>query len=79
MKKQLHDKYSQPGLKIAYYRRLRGLTQEQLAERVNINSAFLSHAESPCVQKPVSLGTLFAIAQALDVPKYKFFQFNTAL
>lgn len=75
-KQQFQDKYTQLGLKIAYYRRLRGLTQEQLAEKVDINPAFLSHVEAPNVNKTVSLGTLFAIAKALDVPEYKFFMFD---
>lgn len=75
-KSQFQDKYTQLGLKIAFYRKLRGLTQEQLAELVDINPAFLSHVEAPNVNKTVSLGTLFAIAQALDVPVYKFFQFD---
>ena len=55
MKTIYADKYRQIGLKIAYYRKLRGLTQEQLA---------------------VSLDTLFDVAAALDVPPYKFLQFD---
>lgn len=75
-KQQFQDKYTQLGLNIAYYRRLRGLTQEQLAELVDINPAFLSHVEAPNVNKTVSLGTLFAIAKALNIPEYKFFMFD---
>ena len=33
------DKYRQIGLKIAYYRKLRGLTQEQLAEKLELSPA----------------------------------------
>lgn len=71
------EKYVQLGLRIAYYRKMRGLTQEELAEKVNISAAFLSHVEAPNVNKTVSLGTLFAIAEALDVPEYKFLMFET--
>lgn len=35
-------RYVQIGLKIAYYRKLNGLTQEQLAEKVGISSGYLS-------------------------------------
>lgn len=39
MKSIYADKYQQIGLKIAYYRKLRGLTQEQLAERLELSPA----------------------------------------
>ena len=39
-------KYLQLGLKIAYYRKLRGLTQEELAERVDCTPAFIGHVEA---------------------------------
>ena len=40
MKEIYAEKYRQIGLKIAYYRKLRGLTQEELAERVGLTPAF---------------------------------------
>ena len=43
MKSIYADKYQQIGLKIAYYRKLRGLTQEQLAERLELSPAFIGH------------------------------------
>ena len=74
MKTIYADKYRQIGLKIAYYRKLRGLTQEQLAEK--LSPAFIGHVEAPNVNKAVSLDTLFDVAAALDVPPYKFLQFD---
>ena len=68
--------YLRLGLKIAYYRKLRGLTQEQLAEKVDVTPAFLGHVEAPNVYKAISLDTLFAIASALNVPAYKFLMFD---
>ena len=68
--------YLQLGLKIAYFRKLRGLTQEQLAEQVGLSSAFIGHVEAPNIQKAISLDTLFDIAEALDVPYHKFLQFD---
>ena len=76
MKTIYADKYRQIGLKIAYYRKLRGLTQEQLAEKLKLSPAFIGHVEAPNVNKAVSLDTLFDVAAALDVPPYKFLQFD---
>lgn len=70
------SKYRQLGLKIAYYRKLRGLTQEQLAEKIDRTPAFIGHVEAPNIKKAVSLDTLFQIAAVLDVPAYKFLQFD---
>ena len=70
------SEYMQLGLKIAYYRKLRGMTQEQLAEKINRTPAFIGHVEAPNINKAVSLDTLFDIARVLDVPVYKFFTFE---
>lgn len=72
MKEKYFDKYRTIGLKISYYRKLRGLTQEQLAEKINKNLAFIGAVEAPNVNRTVSLDTLFDIAEALDVPPHKF-------
>lgn len=76
MKEKYAGRYLQLGLKISYYRKLRGLTQEQLAEQVNRTPAFIGHVEAPNIQKAVSLDTLFDIADVLDVPPDKFLQFD---
>lgn len=68
--------YRQLGLKIAYYRKLRGLTQEQLAEKINRTPAFIGHVEAPNIPKAVSLDTLFDISSVLDVPAHKFLLFE---
>ena len=76
--KDIYEKqYLQIGLKIAYYRKLRGLTQEQLAEKVERTPAFIGHIEAPNIRKAVSLDTLFDIAGGhLDVPAYRFLMFD---
>jgi transcriptional regulator with XRE-family HTH domain len=76
MAEQYREEFKQLGLKIAYYRKLKGYTQEALAEKVNLSTAFIGHVEAPNVKKSVSLGTLFAIAEALDVPVHKFLKFD---
>lgn len=76
MKEKHTGNYLQLGLKVAYYRKLRGLTQEQLAERVDLTPAFIGHVEAPNIKKAISLDTLFDIADALDIPAYKFLLFD---
>lgn len=41
MRQEFEQEYLQLGLKIAYYRKLRGLTQEELAERIDRSPAFV--------------------------------------
>ena len=72
MKEKYYDKYRTIGLKISYYRKLRGMTQEQLAEKIEKNLAFIGAVEAPNVNRTASLDTLFDIAEALDIPAYKF-------
>ena len=75
--KTIHDaKHRKLGLKISYYRKLKGLTQEQLAEVINKNLAFIGAVEAPNVNRTVSLDTLFDIADALEVPANKFLDFD---
>lgn len=76
MKAIYERNYLQVGLKIAYFRKLRGLTQEQLAERIDRTPAFIGHVEAPNISKAVSLDTLFDIASVLDIPAYKFLMFD---
>ena len=76
MKEIYADKYLQLGLKIAYYRKLRGLTQEALAEQIGVSAAFIGHVEAPNINKEISLDTLFDIAAVLDVAPYKFLLFE---
>lgn len=47
-------------------RRARGLTQEQLAEKIDLSPLFLSYVE--CGQKGMSLQTMEKICRALDIP-----------
>lgn len=76
MKTIYEEQYRQIGLKIAYYRKLRGLTQEELAEQVGVTPAFIGHLEAPNISKALSLDTLFDIAAVLEVPPHKFLCFE---
>lgn len=69
-------RYIQIGLKIAYYRKLHEMSQEQLAELVGLNPKYLSRIETPSFVQPVSLKTLFAIADVFHIPPYKLLDFE---
>ena len=68
MKTDFAEEYKTIGLNIAYYRKLRGLTQLQLAEKINISRTHLSNIEAPGVHTSISLEVLFQIAHVLDIP-----------
>lgn len=74
MKEKYFQKYKIIGLKIAYYRKLKCLTQEQLAEKIDKNLAFIGAVEAPNVNRTISIDTLFDISEALDTPAYKFLE-----
>ena len=73
--KDFSFEYKTIGLNIAYYRKLRGLTQMQLAEKVNISRTHMSNIEAPNLQTSVSLEVLLSIAYTLDIPAYKLLVF----
>lgn len=56
------------GLNIAYYRKLKGITQLQLSEYINISRTHMSNIEAPNMSTSISLETLLDIAYALDIP-----------
>ncbi|HIS32804.1 MAG TPA: helix-turn-helix transcriptional regulator [Candidatus Limivivens intestinipullorum] len=68
------NQYRQLGLTIAYYRKLRGMTQLQLAEAVNLSRTHISTLEAPNMQTSLSLEKLFDIADALHVPVKNLFE-----
>lgn len=74
MQKTQMEKYKYLGLNIAYYRKERGLSQSQLAERVNISRTHMSRIET--ADCAVSLDVVFDICDALDVPPNKLFDFR---
>lgn len=55
------------GLKIAYYRKLQGMTQEELAEATGLSAGYISQLEGPNSYFCPSLKTLFIIAEVLNV------------
>ena len=61
------DRFIQLGIAIAALRKMRGMSQEQLAERANISRSHLSAIEAPGMVRAFSMDIFFNIADALDV------------
>jgi len=59
------------GLKVGYYRRLAGITQEQLSEYSGMSLNFISQLEGPSAPYVPSLKSLYKISKALGVPVSK--------
>lgn len=70
------EKYSRIGLNIAYQRKLKKLTQIQLAELSGISRTHMSNIEAPNMITPISLEVIFNIADALEVPVDVLFRFE---
>lgn len=64
------------GLTIAYYRKLRGLTQAELAKATNLSRTHISNIEAPNGKTSISLNKLFDIADVLEVPVKDLFDFR---
>lgn len=60
-------RYKMIGLKIAYYRKMRGYTQGQLAGNIGISTTYLGQIERGNNGKSYSLETLLSIAVGLDI------------
>ena len=62
------------GLKIAYYRKKAGFTQEAFAELVGKSVNFIAQIEGTGTVRGVSLETLFKMAQVLKISPSKFLE-----
>lgn len=71
MLEEYKGRYRTLGLNIAYYRKMRGLTQEQLAEKAGIERSRVSKTEIAWIG--ISLDMVYKIADALEIEPYKLF------
>lgn len=62
------------GLNILHYRKERGMTQIQLAEKANISRTYMQKIET--ATQTCSLDVIIDIAEALNVPLKKLFEFK---
>ena len=66
----------QIGAKIAYYRTLRDLKQDELAKRANISQSVLSRIEGGKYNDTLSVPMLFDIADGLQIDMSLLVSFN---
>lgn len=62
-----HDRFIQLGIAISTLRRMRGMSQEKLAEKAGISRSLLSTIEAPNVAKAFSLEVFYDLADALEI------------
>lgn len=74
MQTEYAERYITLGLKIAYYRKKRGYTQESFAEKVGISLNVLAQVEGTGTVRGVSLETLFKMADVLQVTPSKLLE-----
>ncbi len=70
------EQHKMIGLNIAYYRKLKGLSQLQLAEEVGLSRTHISNIEAPNMSTSISLDTLLDLANVLDIPVRKLLDFH---
>ncbi len=61
------DRLIQLGIAIGALRKLRGLSQEMLAEKAGISRSLVSSIEAPGIAKTFSLDVFFSIADVLEI------------
>ena len=61
------DRLIQLGIAISALRKMRGMSQEQLAEKAGISRSHLSSIEAPGIARSFSLEIFFNIADALNI------------
>ncbi len=74
MKTEFAQRYITMGLKIAYYRKKAGYTQEVFAELIDKSVSFVGQVEGTGIIRGVSLETLFKMAQVLNIPPSKLLE-----
>ncbi len=61
------DRFIQLGITISMYRRMQGMSQEELADKAGLSRSHLSAIEAPNIIRPFSLDAFFCIADALGI------------
>ena len=70
------EKYIRIGLNISLQRKLKKMTQIELAEKVGISRTHMSNIEAPNMVTPVSLEVIFDICDVLDISPEVLFKIS---
>ena len=73
------DRFIQLGIAIATLRKLRGMSQEQLADKAFCSRSHVSSIEAPNIVHPFSLEIFFNIADALDIEPSELLHYASVL
>ena len=76
MREDYRERFRILGLRIAYYRKMRGMTQEQFAEAIGRSVSFVSQIEAnnAAEVKGVSLETLFLMSEKIGISMARLFE-----
>lgn len=64
------------GLRIAYYRKLRSLTQQELSEKLSCSVGYLAQIEAQSCEKLPSLPFLYEISDELGITVSELLDFK---
>ncbi len=70
------EEYIRIGLNIAIQRKLKNMTQIELAEKIGISRTHMSNIEAPNMVTPVSLEVIFNICDVLNIKPEELFKVN---
>lgn len=76
MNKYEYNIYEQIARNIKKYRKMAGITQAVLAERVGVSHEFIRRIESKKGTKTFSVDTIWKISVALDIDPGKLFEID---
>jgi len=76
MTEKRRRQYQKLSLNVSYYRKLKGMSQLELAEAVNLSRTHISNLEAPNMPVSISLEKLMDIADVLEIPIKALFDFR---
>ncbi len=72
MNDQHYEKYRSLGLSVSYFRKLHGLTQQNIADEMNVSYETISRIEN--ANTGISLDMLFELSNAIKTPLSELFE-----
>lgn len=71
MKDKFYEKYRNLGISITYFRRMQGLTQQTVADRMDISYETMSRIEN--ANTGMSMDMMYELSEALKIPLSELF------